>query len=142
MGTNNKNTKFVRVTSFPFLTPQAGTFYAEGATTTDVLEFQHEILMFFGGLSAKHERIGMASVEKYSFDGTAWTQWFSIPIVDIGVSGDFDSLHVTDPASVVVNNKIAKSIYITAVLEKVRTPSDYPYPTMGEYSLNLSSARL
>jgi len=106
VGTNNKDTKFVRVTSFPFLTPQAGTFYAEGATTADVLEFQHEILMFFGGLSAKHERIGMASVEKDSFDGTTWTQWFSVPIVDIGDSSDFDSLHVTDPASVVVNNKI------------------------------------
>jgi hypothetical protein len=106
VNTKNNDKKFVRISSIPLLSPLSGTFYAEGATTADVLEFQQEILMFFGGLSAKHERIGLASVEKDSFEGTSWTKWFSMPIVDIGDSSDFDSLHVTDPASVVVNNQI------------------------------------
>ena len=102
----NSHLKFVRKSAHPLLSPQAGTFYAEGATTADVLEFQQEILLLFGGMSADHERIGLASVEKDSFDGTNWTRWFSKPVLDIGNPGDFDSLHVTDPATIVANGQI------------------------------------
>ena len=106
MDPENKEMNFVRKSSNPFLSPQADTFYAEGATTADVVEFQQKILLFFGGLSANHERIGLASVDKDSFNGRTWTRWLSEPIVDIGDSNDFDSLHVTDPASVVANGQI------------------------------------
>lgn len=106
MDAETTDIKFIRAKSNPFLSPQTGTFYADGATTADVLDFKKECLLFFGGLSNKHERIGLATVKKDTFDGTTWNRPLSNPIVDIGGSGDFDSFHVTDPASVAVNDKI------------------------------------
>jgi hypothetical protein len=90
----------------PFLPVRDGTFYAEGSTAADVLEFRQDVFLFFGGLSAKHERIGLAVASRDSFDGTTWTRWFPKPVVDTGGRDDFDALHVTDPASTVVNGKI------------------------------------
>jgi predicted GH43/DUF377 family glycosyl hydrolase len=98
--------RFIRLAPDPFLAVQAGTFYAEGATTADVLEFRQEMLLFFGGLSGMHERIGLAASDRQSFDGRTWTHWFPEPIVDTGAPNDFDALHVTDPASTVVDGKI------------------------------------
>jgi hypothetical protein len=111
MASNTNNSrrgglKFIRLSSQQFLSVRADTFYAEGATTADVLEFRREVLLFFGGLSGNHERIGLAAADRQTFDGRTWTRWYPEPIVDTGGRNDFDALHVTDPAATVADGEI------------------------------------
>jgi predicted GH43/DUF377 family glycosyl hydrolase len=64
------------------------------------------VLLFFGGLSAQHERIGLAVADRESFDGKTWAHRYPEPVVETGGEADFDAIHVTDPASTVVDGKI------------------------------------
>ena len=95
-----------RIGNDPFLCPRPGTFCQNGVTTADVLFYRDYVLLFCGGMSDGHESIGIATVRRKDFRGSNFGEWAPKPIVERGHEGDFDSEHVTDPASIVVDGKV------------------------------------
>ncbi len=95
-----------RIGDGPLLCPQPGTFCQDGVTTADVLFYGDYVSLFCGGMSDAHESIGTAIVRRRDFRGSNFGQLAPNPIVERGHKGDFDSEHVTDPASIVVGGRI------------------------------------
>jgi len=78
----------------------------------DLLDMGDKYFMYFRGQQEGHDRIGLAIIEKEKFDGKTW-RILPHPIIDVGNPGDWDEIHVLDPASVLVNGKIY--LYYSAV---------------------------
>lgn len=95
-----------RLDDGPFLSPRPGTFCQDGVTTADVLCYRDSVLLFCGGMANGHESIGIATVPRSVFRGTNFGELSPGPIVENGGQGDFDSEHVTDPASIVVGDSV------------------------------------
>ena len=95
-----------RIGDSPFLSPRPGTFCQDGVTTADVLFYRDRVLLFCGGMSKDHESIGIATVRRKDFQGSNFGELSPNPIVERGRQGDFDSEHVTDPSSIVVDDRV------------------------------------
>jgi len=101
----NRTICFSRLSQIPFIGTKENTFYQESATTADILKYNNETILFFGGVKNNHESIGLAKISQENND----IKVFDIkntPVVEPSVKNSFDNNHVTDPAAVYTNGKI------------------------------------
>lgn len=90
----------------PSLAPKAGTWRAEMSMTVDVLQRGDQYQIFYVGKSGGKDSIGIASCPIDKFDGAAWSDHPGNPVLAPGEPGSYDSRHVVDPASVVLDEKV------------------------------------
>ena len=96
-----------RIYAEPVLAPRAGTWLERAVTTPDLLRWQDRLLFFVGAVRGGHERIAVLHVVPEHLGERGVISSCPIELaVDIGPPGSFDSEHVTDPASVVVDERI------------------------------------
>ncbi|MFA7407380.1 MAG: hypothetical protein WCY93_06015 [Anaerolineaceae bacterium] len=90
----------------PDLGAEPGTWRESASMTVDVLDRGDFWQIFYVGKKDGHDSIGIATAQKSGFDGINWKDNPNNPILSPGEPGSFDSLHLVDPASVVLNGKI------------------------------------
>lgn len=96
----------------PILPAVAGTWMESQTANPDLLLIGDVYLMYFRGQQGGHDRIGVATIPKSEFDGVTW-RILPRPIIDVGITGDWDETHVLDPASVLVDGVVY--LYYSAV---------------------------
>ena len=96
----------------PIIPAAPGTWREAQTANPDLLSMGDRYFLYFRGQQGGHDRIGLATAPKDSFDGSTWSI-LPAPIIDVGPPGSWDETHVLDPASVVVNSKVF--LYYSAV---------------------------
>jgi hypothetical protein len=103
-----------RVSSDPIMQPQSGTLLSEAVTTPDLILWRNHLRLYVGAVSGGSERIVTFPLEPAQLRAGAP---IAIPddlpaAIDTGPSR-FDSLHVFDPAAIVVDDQVF--LYYSAV---------------------------
>jgi len=115
--------KFERYPGNPVVKRTKGTFYSIHAANPDILFFNNKYYFYFRGQDDNHhDQIGLGYSSLGNFDGVHWQIEAKNPIIKVSHNiKDFDSLHILDPATVIVNNRIY--LYYTAhSLDSSRSP--------------------
>ena len=89
----------------PILVAKENTFYSEGVTGLGIVPYQSKWFGYICGMSNGSETIGVCQWESYP-DGSAPDSIHSNPVLLGGSPGDFDELHVCDPALAKVGNAV------------------------------------
>jgi len=115
--------KFERYPKNPIIKRTEGTFYSIHVANPDVLLFNNEYHFYFRGQNnGQHDQIGVGYSSPSDFDGIHWEIGVKNPIIQVGRNAkDFDSLHILDPAAIVVNNMVY--LYYTALSLDLARPA-------------------
>lgn len=99
--------RFSRVTSYPFIKPKPGTLAPDAVTTPDILNFHGENLLFLGSVSSNRERIiyQRLSAALLNSSKSIFISHSAKIAIEPGAY-PYESLHVFDPATIVLNNRI------------------------------------
>jgi len=100
--------RFHRFAGNPIIPRTAGSFYSIHVANPDILLFQGEYYFYFRGQAeAGHDQIGVALATPAQFDGIHWNMCPENPILKVGAKpSDFDSGHILDPATIVLNGQV------------------------------------
>lgn len=105
---------WARVAPFPFLTPVPNSLAEEAVTTPDVLCREGRLYLYVGAIAAGHERLLVTVLQPARFGEQSRSSWADEAAIAIDPGPHrFDSLHVFDPASVLVDGKVL--LYYSAV---------------------------
>lgn len=99
---------FIRHKGNPIINRKEKTFHSIHAANPDILKFNNKLFYYFRGQGdEKHDQIGVAFAELDSFNGYEWNFYKNNPIIAVSNrKGDFDSRHILDPGTVVINGKV------------------------------------
>ncbi|MBN2558164.1 MAG: hypothetical protein JXB33_05345 [Clostridia bacterium] len=99
---------FLRVGENPVIPRKPGTFHSMHAANPDILEFGGRIMMYFRGQGDElHDQIGVAWADPGDFNGINWKFYPKNPVIKVGTEqGCFDSRHILDPGSVIIDGKV------------------------------------
>lgn len=108
------NIKFKKYKNNPVIPSTPGTFYSKYSANPDVIEFAGKYLLYFRGQDENgHDQIGAVYANQDNFDGINWVVPGDNPIILVSDNPtDFDSGHILDPASIIINNRVY--LYYTA----------------------------
>lgn len=103
-----------RVSPEPIMRPRPGTLLSEAVTTPDVILWRNQLRLYVGAMSGGSERIVTFPLQPtHLHTGAPIAIPDDLPAaIDTG-PGRFDSLHVFDPATVVVDDQVF--LYYSAV---------------------------
>ncbi len=110
--TSGKEFVWVRYPGNPLFPAAPGTWRESQTANPDLLLFCETYFLYFRGQQGGHDRIGVATVPRGSFDGVTW-RLAEKPVIDVGPKGSWDETHVLDPASIEVDGRVF--LYYTAV---------------------------
>lgn len=99
---------FIKHDANPIIPRKPGTFRSIHAANPDLLEFNDRAILYYRGQGdGKHDQMGLAWSEADDFDGVNWKHYDGNPIIKVSNNRDaFDSRHILDPGSVVIDGKV------------------------------------
>ncbi|NJD01969.1 MAG: hypothetical protein FIA99_05095 [Ruminiclostridium sp.] len=105
---------FRRYEDNPIIPRTPGTFYSLYCANPDIVLFNGRYNLYFRGHDENsHDQIGMGYCSPEKFDGVHWEMSGENPVIRPGKGKEvFDSAHVLDPATVVLDGRIY--LYYTA----------------------------
>ena len=99
---------FRQYSSNPVIPRAPETFFSIHAANPDLLEFNEKLFLYFRGQGkTRHDQIGIAYCRPEDFDGVNWKFYKKNPVIEVSsVKEAFDSCHILDPASIIINEKV------------------------------------
>jgi predicted GH43/DUF377 family glycosyl hydrolase len=100
--------RFERLREEPVIPRTPGTFYSVHVANPDLLFFREKYYLYFRGQAEDgHDQIGVGYAEPEHFDGIRWRMENKNPIIEVGPGkDDYDSGHILDPATLVLNGHV------------------------------------
>lgn len=104
--------RFARPMDRPLIPRRPGTWKSVFTANAEVLRLGDRVLLYYRGQGDEHrDQIGVASVLFSAFDGVAFEDYPSNPVITVGPA-DFDRAHVLDPGAVFFAGRVY--VYYTA----------------------------
>lgn len=99
---------FIKYEGNPVIPRKDGTFGSIHMANPDLLEFKGKLYLYYRGQGdERHDQIGVAFTDRESFDGISWNHYPNNPIIRVSENRrDFDSNHILDPGTAVINEKV------------------------------------
>ncbi len=100
--------KFERYFGNPIIARTPGSFHSIHAANPDILFFKDKYHLFFRGQAKDgHDQIGVAYSAPTTFNGINWKMSQDNPVIKVSsTTDDFDSGHILDPATIVMNGRV------------------------------------
>ena len=89
----------------PVFPATAGTWREAQTANPDLLLNGDTYFMYFRGQRERHDRIGVATIPKTTFNGVTWNI-YPKPVIDVGGPGSWDERHALDPAAVLFHGNV------------------------------------